>query len=80
MNSWHDEYMAEYNRQRIIATAEQIRLENLVLKSRVHHPTRFERMMFNLGNWMIATGRQIRQRYEIPVSHCSGSHFKGFAH
>jgi hypothetical protein len=66
MNNWHNEFMSEYHRQDILDEADQIRLEKLALKARVYHPGLFARTMFNFGNWMISTGRQLRKRYEMP--------------
>jgi len=80
MNQYQDEFTAEYERQRIQSEIKQIRLEQLALKSRPYRPGRFTRMMFNFANWMIATGKQLRTRYEIPVANCSNSRTKGFAH
>ena len=66
MNDWPNALMAEYHRQQIREEVEQIRLERLVLKSRRRsRPPAFGRTMFNLGNWMISTGTQLRKRYEI---------------
>jgi hypothetical protein len=73
MNYWHDEYMAEYHRQEILDQMEQIRLEKLVAGSRPYRPGLFERAMFNFANWMISTGKQLRERYEIPCVDCSQS-------
>ena len=73
MNNWHNEFMAEYHRQDILEEAEQIRLEKLVIASRVYHPRFFERTMFNFANWMIATGKQLRKRYEVPAVNCNNS-------
>jgi hypothetical protein len=70
MNNWHTEFMAEYHRQDILKEAEHIRLEELAVKSRVYHPRFFERTMFNLANWMISTGKQLRKRYEVPCVDC----------
>lgn len=80
MNNWHNEFMAEYHRQDILKEAEQIRLEKLVITSRVYRPRFFERTMFNLANWMISTGKQLRDRYEVPVVNCSDSPSGSFAH
>ena len=80
MNNWHNEFMAEYHRQDILKEAEQIRLEKLVITSRVYRPRFFERTMFNLANWMISTGKQLRDRYEVPVVNCSASPSGCFAH
>jgi hypothetical protein len=70
MHSWHNEFMAEYHRQDILEEAEQIRLERIALQSRVYHPGLFEQTMFNLANWMIVTGKQLRKRYEVPCVDC----------
>ena len=80
MNFFQDEQTAAYNRQRIAETFQQIRLEQLTLKSRVYQPGRFERMMFNFANWMIATGKQLRKRYEIPVTNGNSASSKRYAH
>jgi hypothetical protein len=65
MNSWPNELMAESHRQRILQEAEQIRLEKLVQNAGRDRPGFFERMMFHLANWMIATGKQLHKHYEI---------------
>ena len=80
MNFFQDEQTAAYNRQRIAETFQQIRLEQLTLKSRVYQPGRFGRMMFNFANWMIATGKRLRNRYEIPVTNCNSASSKRYAH
>lgn len=80
MNYFQDELTAEYNRQKISAELQQIRLEQFALKSRNYKPSRFERAMFNFANWMIATGKQLRKRYEVPTTNCNHSPTKGFAH
>ena len=73
MNNWNNEYMAEVHRQQILIEAEQIRLEKIAIQSRVYQPRFFERTMFRFANWMIATGKQLRKRYEIPGAPCSKS-------
>ena len=80
MNHYQDELTAEYNRQRIHEEFKQIRLEQLAIKSRVYKPGRFERLMFNFANWMISTGKRLRQRYEIPVVNRNNSPSKSFVH
>ncbi len=80
MNNWQNEFMAEYHRQEILGEAEQIRLGRLALKSRVNRPRVFERTMFNLANWMIFTGKQLRKRYEVPVMGCSSPSTGKLAH
>ena len=73
MNNWNNEFMAEYQRQQILHEAEQIRLEKIALQAHVYRPRFFERTMFRFANWMIATGKQLRNRYEIPAAPCSKS-------
>jgi len=80
MNYFQDELTAAYNRQKISEEVKQIRLEQFALKSRSYKPSRFERTMFNFANWMISTGKQLRKRYEVPVTNCNHSPSKGFAH
>ena len=70
MNSWHDDFMAEYHRQGILQEAEHIRLERMALQARVYRPGFFARTMFNFANWMISTGKQLRKRYEVPCADC----------
>ena len=71
MNNWHNEFMAEYRRRELLEEAEHIRLERIALKSRVYRPRFVARAMFNLANWMISTGKQLRKRYEVPAAPCS---------
>ena len=71
MNTFLDEQTAEYNRQRILDEVKQIQLERLALGSQVYRPGMFERTMFELANWMIATGKYLRRRYEIPQVNCN---------
>jgi len=78
MNNWQNEYLAEYHRQQILEQVEQIRLEEIAMKSRVYRPRFFARTMFTFANWMISTGKQLRQRYEIPAVKCSNT--ESFAH
>jgi hypothetical protein len=71
MNNWHTEFMAEFERQHILEEAEEVRLENLATRFRAYRPGLFERTMFHFANWMIATGNQLRNRYEVPSVRCS---------
>ncbi len=71
MNNWHNEFLAEYDRQRILDAAEEIRLERAASEYRVYRPGLFERTMFRIANWMISTGSQLRKRYEVPAVPCS---------
>lgn len=70
MNNWQNEYMAEYHRQQLLKEAEQMRLEKLTLEASVRCPTRFERTMLILANWMISKGKQLRKRYEAAIVNC----------
>jgi hypothetical protein len=80
MYRWSDEFMAEYHRQEILNEVDHIRLEKLVVSSRVYRPSVFGRTMFSFANWMISTGKQLRKRYEIPSTDCSHSPTGSFAH
>jgi hypothetical protein len=79
MNNWQHEFLAEYDRRRIVEEIEQIRLERLALKSRLYRPRLFERTMFKFANWMISTGKQMRKRYEVPAVNCGNSSTGSFA-
>ena len=69
MNHLHDEIMAEFRRQELLAEKEQIRLEQLAAKSRVYHPGIFTCTMHGFAGWMISTGKELHERYEIPTAH-----------
>ncbi len=79
MNNWHTEFMAEYQRQRIRQAREQIRLEEEAQKAPNYHPGWVAYRMYNLANWMIATGKQLRKRYEIPAVECPPTSHRSFA-
>jgi len=79
MNNWNNDYMAEYHRRDLIEEARQYQLEKLGVASRVLHPNLFTRTMFSFGNWMIARGKQLRKRYEIPTPSCNHSPSGSFA-
>lgn len=80
MNIFLDEQTAEYNRQRILYEVKQIQLEKLALASQIYRPSIFERTMFRLANWMIATGKYLRKRYEIPQVNSNHTHSSNLAH
>ena len=80
MNYFQDEQTAAYNRQRMAEAAQQYRLEQLALKSRVYRPSRFQRLMFNFANWMISTGKELRKRHEIPAANCNPAPSEHYAH
>lgn len=58
------EYIVELHRQEILKEAVQARLE----EARLYRPGVFAHAMYALANWMIATGKQLRRRYEIPAA------------
>jgi len=69
MNHYQDELTAEYNRQRILEDFSQIRLEQLAAKARVSGPGLLTRTMHSFSTWMISTGKQLHERYELPAVH-----------
>ena len=79
MSNWQIEYMAEYQRQRLVEEVEQMRLEKLARRSHVRCPNRFERTMIAFANWMISIGRQLHKRYEAPDLNCGKSPTGSFA-
>lgn len=79
MNHWHNDYMAEYHRQDLIDDSERVRLASLAKQSRVHAPGLFTRTMHNLAAWMISTGKELHERYELPNAH-SHKRSRSFAH
>jgi hypothetical protein len=79
MNNWHDEYMAEFHRKDLLNDSEQIRLGNLAMRSRVYRPSLFNRTMHSFAGWMISTGKELHERYEIPSTHCHRTTSNSFA-
>ena len=80
MNHYQDELTAEYNRQRILEDISQIRLEQRAAKAHVRGPGLFTRTMHIFSTWMISTGKQLHQRYELPTEHSHRAPSKSFAH
>lgn len=80
MVHWQNEFMAEEHRQQILEEVQNIRLETIAIQARIYHPGWFERTMFHFANWMIAAGKRLRKRYEVPAVCCSHSHKESFAH
>lgn len=62
MNNRQSEFLAEYDRQRILQEVEQIRLEKLAAQS---HLRFFAQIMMSVGNWMVGTGRKLSKHYEV---------------
>jgi len=79
MNYYEDEFMAEYHRQDLIKESEQIRLENLALKSAEYQPSMFVRTMHSFAGWMILTGKKLHARYELPTAHSHQTPSNSFA-
>ncbi len=79
MNNWHTEFMAEYQRQRIQREMQRIRLEEEARRATTYRPSWTAYRMNDLANWMIATGKQLRRRYEIPVVQCPPTSNRSFA-
>ena len=80
MNHWHIEKMAEYHREDLLNENKQIRLVELALKSRLHKPGLFTRLMHGFASWMILKGKELHQRYEIPTEHSHQTPSSSFAH
>jgi hypothetical protein len=55
-----------------------LQIERIALQSRANGSRFFERTMFNFANWMISTGKLLRQRYEIPIVNRNNSPRKSF--
>ena len=79
MNHWQNEYMAEYHRQDLIEQSKQIQLAHLATQSRVYHPGLFARTMHSFAVWMIATGKDLHNRYELPTAHCHQTRSNSYA-
>ncbi|MEW6029745.1 MAG: hypothetical protein ACOYZ8_00690 [Chloroflexota bacterium] len=79
MNNWHTEFMAEYQRQRIRREMQRIRLEEEAGRAPIYRPGWMAYRMYDLANWMIATGKQLRRRYEIPAAQCPPASNRSFA-
>jgi len=69
MNFYQDELTAQYNRQRVKEEFDQIHLERFTPNSRMYRPSFFTRVMHGVASWMISTGKELHDRYEIPAAH-----------
>ena len=75
------EIVVEMHRRDILNEMKHIRLEEEAERSaHLYRPGWFARVMFDFANWMIATGRQIRRRYEVPAVACNPPTRGSFAH
>jgi len=79
MNYYQDELTAKYNRQRVREEFERIHLEDQIVRLRENRPSLFSRTMHNLASWMISTGEELHERYEIPTEHCHQTPSGSFA-
>jgi len=79
MNHWQNEKMAEFHREDLLHDVEQISLANLATQSRTYRPGLFTRVMHNIAGWMISTGRELHERYEIPSAHSHQTQSSSFA-
>ncbi len=70
------EFIVELHRQEILEQTRQVRLEEF----RPCRPGLFAHTMFDLANWMIATGKQLRRRYEVPAASRGQTSRGSFAH
>ena len=78
MNHWHMEMMAELHRRELEHEMEGIYIVEQVLARRAHRPGWFAVRMYSLANWMIATGKNMRRRYEAPASGCATERMHGY--
>jgi hypothetical protein len=78
MSSFLEEYMVEERRRDVLREMEGIRLEEQALKAKGHHPTLFTRTMQGFGEWLIARGESLVERYEMPKN-CAPSRKHGYA-
>ena len=78
MNSLLEEYMVEERRRDVLREMDNIRLEEQALEARVHQPNWFTRSMQGFGEWLIARGESLVERYEIPKN-CAPSRKHGYA-
>ena len=80
MNYWQMEKIAEYHREDLVREAEEIQLANLAAtQPYMYRPGIFTRTMFNIANWMIVTGKELRTRYENPCIECPQPRSGSFA-
>ncbi|HSM71005.1 MAG TPA: hypothetical protein VK851_05640 [Anaerolineales bacterium] len=71
MNYYQDELTAQYNREKVREDFSLIHIEQHAAKARVYHPGVFTRIMHSFSIWMISTGKNLHNRYEIPSMHCN---------
>ncbi len=70
MNYIQYEILAELHREQIVEDITRIRLEQEAMNGNTELTGLFERSMYHLANWMVTTGKALRQRYERPCLDC----------
>jgi len=66
MNYHQEELTATYNRERVREVFNQIHLEQNMANLITHRPSLFTMTMHSFAVWMISTGKELNERYEIP--------------
>jgi len=79
MNYYQDELTAKYNRNKVREDFNQIHIETYIAQSRVRKPSLYTRTMHSFSSWMISTGKELHERYELPAAHCHHSPTSSFA-
>jgi len=79
MNFNQDELTAKYNRQKVREEFDLIKIEQKVPRAHINRPTLLSRAMHDLSVWMIAKGKELHDRNEIPNAHCHKP-ARSFAH
>jgi hypothetical protein len=74
------EFIVELHRKEILNGAKLGRPEEAVLAATPYRPGWFAHSMYDLANWMIATGKQLRRRYEVPSTSRNQPARGSFAH
>ena len=73
MNYHQDELTAKFNRERVREDFTQIHLERKTAESRTYRPGLFTLTMHSFAVWMISTGKELHERYEMPAKTPSNS-------
>jgi hypothetical protein len=67
MNHWHLEVLAEQRRKEIRQEAAHMHLERVAASRLRRRRVWLGRSMLSLADWMIATGRELRCRYDTAA-------------
>ena len=79
MNYYQDELTASHNRERVREDFKQIHLEQKKAHLSPHRLNLFTRTMHSFAIWMISTGKELHERYEIPSMHRTKAPSNSFA-